>query len=204
MKRAPAEVEKVVWDEWKRLVRETGQFPRVNHEHLYEWCFRFMESARFRNLFAPETEQTGVVESFFWTLGVMRCALHDCEEQRDRLAHTVTDLLGELGDAASLLGQILERAKAYAAEVEDAHRLVPVMDQLRDLIVALDDKRKAQQAGNDARRVVDDGYLEEASRRHIAGEPWKAIAPDYSLSPARLRTLVRKAGLRTRGTLRGT
>lgn len=57
----------------------------------------------------------------------------------------------------------------------------------------------AQQQGNRARRVVDDGWLKDASSRHVAGEKWDAIAADYSISPSRLRELVKKARLPTRG-----
>jgi hypothetical protein len=61
------------------------------------------------------------------------------------------------------------------------------------------ERAAAQQRGNEARRAVDDGWLADASARHLAGEPWKVIAADYSISERRLREHMRKAGLPTRG-----
>jgi hypothetical protein len=65
----------------------------------------------------------------------------------------------------------------------------------------LEAKRAAQQSGNEKRRVhvLDDAKLAEASARHLNGEKWDAIAPDYGYTGRGLRGLLKKKGLSSRG-----
>ena len=90
------------------------------------------------------------------------------------------------------------RGNADEANVRRAV-LVGALNQALDLGERTRTWVEKHQAGNNARRIVDDGYVEEASRRHCSGEKWDAIAPDYGISSRRLRELVKGKGLPTRG-----
>jgi hypothetical protein len=129
----------------------------------------------------------------------------DLAQERARtlvLGREVLRLQKRLGEAAALMQRLLEAGRADRKELADLPEFLETVENVLQVVEVLDDKRKAQQRGNEERRAIDDGYLEEAAERHRAGEKWDAIAPDYSLSAARLRTRVRKAGLPTRGSMK--
>lgn len=102
----------------------------------------------------------------------------------------------------------LDRAKLHQQDDEKTHRgelwRIAVEANARARRARIDAylaKRKIrrQQAGNNERRAVDDGWIEDASRRHLAGEKWDAIAESYGISSSRLRAHVKRRGLPTRG-----